>query len=406
MFVFFFLQSIIIAKLTFSFSFHSEPGLTGNKVNMFNDYWNLVDVIGGSSVPSSLSLSSKTILSKEKLKFGRIKVIAKEEYSFKSGIGISWKKRQSLNPFINRLPCSFPDVDDHETILTLARLASYSYIPKGSNDPDFNRGIGFGWNDDGLRGYIFTNMDKSVVLISFKGTSTILQGGDTIVKDKHQDNVMFSCCCARVDRTWKTVCDCFVGKTGFFNGSQECNAQCLKDSVRADKNSYYYQAFSIVQLAIAQFPTAQVWFTGHSLGGAIAGLMGVSIRNTAAITFSSPGPLRYARNLGLHEDSLASDSWKYPVWNFGHSSDPIYTGTCNGLVTSCYLSGYAMETECRHGLDCEYKIKSWLPDLSTHRADWFIDEVLANPEKYPLPICVYNSGCEDCKAWNYTTTVL
>ena len=30
-------------------------------------------------------------------------------------------------------------------------------------------------------------------------------------KDKFNDNLLFSCCCAHVDWTWTTVCDCWRG---------------------------------------------------------------------------------------------------------------------------------------------------------------------------------------------------
>lgn len=29
-----------------------------------------------------------------------------------------------------------------------------------------------------------------------------------------------------------------------------------------------------------------------------------------------------------------------------HTADPIAMGTCNGIASSCYLGGYAMESRC------------------------------------------------------------
>jgi hypothetical protein len=42
---------------------------------------------------------------------------------------------------------------------------------------------------------------------------------------------MFSCCCARVDRTWRPVCGCFE-ETG------KCSFQCLRNETKYE-NSYY-----------------------------------------------------------------------------------------------------------------------------------------------------------------------
>ena len=50
--------------------------------------------------------------------------------------------------------------------------------------------------------------DNNTVILSIKGTTL---NGPTSKKDKFNDNLLFSCCCARVDITWlfATVCDCF-----------------------------------------------------------------------------------------------------------------------------------------------------------------------------------------------------
>ena len=53
----------------------------------------------------------------------------------------------------------------------------------------------FGWEDaaDGFRGHVFTNPANTTVVLSIKGTT--LQG-PTSKKDKFNDNLLFSCCCA------------------------------------------------------------------------------------------------------------------------------------------------------------------------------------------------------------------
>lgn len=43
-------------------------------------------------------------------------------------------------------------------------------------------------------------------------------------KDKFNDNLLFSCCCAHVDWTWTTVCDCF-------RGGWKCDIDCLQEAL-------------------------------------------------------------------------------------------------------------------------------------------------------------------------------
>ena len=42
-----------------------------------------------------------------------------------------------------------------------------------------------------------------------------------------QDNLLFSCCCARVDFSWTPVCDCYAG-------GYKCEQTCLEDSLIAE----------------------------------------------------------------------------------------------------------------------------------------------------------------------------
>lgn len=84
-----------------------------------------------------------------------------------------------------------------------------------------------GWepDDDGFRGYVFATEDNSTVVLTIKGTSVpILDGGPTVEKDKLNDNLLFSCCCARVSRTWTPVCDCY--RSGW-----KCDETCVEDAL-------------------------------------------------------------------------------------------------------------------------------------------------------------------------------
>src|ERR1700761_5029891 len=87
----------------------------------------------------------------------------------------------------------------------------------------------FGWEPDadGFRGHVFVSTDNSTVIITIKGSSfppliaanTHVAntppgttpsyplpgggGGPTARKDNINDNLLFSCCCARVSYTWR-----------------------------------------------------------------------------------------------------------------------------------------------------------------------------------------------------------
>lgn len=90
----------------------------------------------------------------------------------------------------------------------------------------------FGWEDkaDGFRGHVFASPDNSTVVLSIKGTT--LQG-PTSKKDKFNDNLLFSCCCARVDFTWMfaTVCDCYTK-------NWKCDNTCLSEALIQDSLFY------------------------------------------------------------------------------------------------------------------------------------------------------------------------
>jgi hypothetical protein len=67
------------------------------------------------------------------------------------------------------------------------------------------------------------------VIISIKGTSAgvLGSGGPTAKNDKFNDNLLFSCCCARVDFSWSPVCDCYAG-------GYKCEQTCLEDALVAE----------------------------------------------------------------------------------------------------------------------------------------------------------------------------
>jgi len=249
----------------------------------------------------------------------------------------------------------------------------------------------FGWepDSDGFRGHVFATPDNSTVIISIKGTSAGVfgGGGPTAKKDKFNDNLLFSCCCARIDWTWTTVCDCY-------RGGWKCDQTCLEDALASESLFYpigtvrsisvscqippitflfpafvqrpYLFIVSTSQAAFTVFehsrlpcsPNSNIWMVGHSLGGALSSLVGVTF-GLHTVTFESPGERLAATRLHLpspviltslicpSSTTLTKKKFQpstHHVTHIYHTADPIAMGTCNGILSSCALGGYAMET--------------------------------------------------------------
>ena len=74
------------------------------------------------------------------------------------------------------------------------------------------------------------NPDNNTVVLLIKGTTL---NGLTSKADKLNDNLMSSCCCARVDIAWvfRTVCDCYVKHW-------QCDNTCLSKLLVRDSLFY------------------------------------------------------------------------------------------------------------------------------------------------------------------------
>lgn len=187
---------------------------------------------------------------------------------------------------------------------SLARTRSHILISASQSYP-----VGWEPDDDGFRGHVFATPDNSTVVLSIKGTSAafIGGGGPTAKKDKFNDNLLFSCCCARVDWTWTTVCGCY-------RGGWKCDQGCLEEAliedslfypigtVRAVHDSYLTRANDDAQNLYNNltylYPNSNIWMVGHSLGGALASLLGVTF-GSPTVAIESPGEKMAAARLHL-----------------------------------------------------------------------------------------------------------
>ncbi|CAB16887.1 autophagy associated lysophospholipase Atg15 [Schizosaccharomyces pombe] len=321
------------------------------------------------------------------------------DYRYKSMKGI-YSEANSPADLWEQEAIVIPDITDKETIYSLGKMSynAYQKIPFDGDwldlGPDWNitPPEGFGWEEDGLRGHVFSNDDNSTIIIAMKGTSIFGIGRGTSQKDRVNDNLLFSCCCARVSWAWSTVCGCY-------KNTYTCSQTCLEDEVQ-DDSRYYSASLDIFYSVKELYPDAQIWLTGHSLGGATAALMGLSF-GIPTVTFEAPGDRMAARRLHLPMPPGLPDEESL-VWHFGHNADPIYLGKCTGPTSLCWAGGYAMESTCHTGQECLYDVvkdKGWHLSITHHRMQTVLNDVIDAYEK--LPDCSHTPNCVDCYLWEF-----
>jgi lipase ATG15 len=281
-------------------------------------------------------------------------------------------------------------------------MAGNAYaMPGWSNwydvDLAWNKSFPFGWEDtaDGFRGHVFVSSDNSTVILSIKGTT--LQGPSSR-KDKYNDNLLFSCCCARVDFSWvfRQVCDCY-------SNHWRCDNTCLSAALIEDSLFYSIGVNLIIDL-IDLYPRANFWLVGHSLGGALASLLG-STFGFPAVAFESPGERLAANRLHL---PLPPPPFSVPVTHVYHNADPIPQGTCAGFGMPCAQAGYALETHCHLGKTILYDTVDklgWRADVRKHIIKQVVLNVLeADVEWEPgrrVPKAKAEVDCVDCYKWEF-----
>ncbi len=300
-----------------------------------------------------------------------------------------------------------PNMTDKSTILSLAEMAAAAYVQEPNTDGWFNISHGFrnstdfGWEGDGLRGHVWANEKNSTIVISLKGTTVrVFDGDETSTSDKENDNLFFSCCCGQQGQlTWRKVCDCATS-------TYSCNNTCVTKSLRQE-HRYYTAAKELYTNVTELYPNSNVWVSGHSLGGAVSSLLGMTY-GLPSVTFESPPDNVAAKRLGLPrppnpDDPDAPRKNGYTgTYHVGHTADPIFLGICNGITSPCSFAGYAMETACHTGKECVYDVvgdEGRRVALTSHSIRTVIDDVLMHYDK--VPQCVATPECVDCPLWKF-----
>ncbi|KAI0315270.1 alpha/beta-hydrolase [Amylostereum chailletii] len=297
-----------------------------------------------------------------------------------------------------------PDVESRETLLTLANMTSNAYTSPDKKDwhpldANWTTNYPFGWepDEDGFRGYVFATPDNSTVVLSIKGTSVpIVGGGPTTKKDKINDNLLFSCCCARVDWSWSTVCGCY-------RGGRKCDQNCV-ESALVDDSLFYPVGINLYNNLTYMYPHSNIWVIGHSLGGSLGALMGTTF-GVPVVAFEAPGERMAARR--LHLPSPPSTQHITHVYN---TADSIAMGSCTGVLSACATAGYALESKCHLGQTIVYDTVSnlsWSVGVTSHVISTVIENVLSKP--WPpaeevgreVPVPASQDDCVDCFDWEY-----
>ncbi|KAG6910289.1 hypothetical protein DXG01_011686 [Tephrocybe rancida] len=296
-----------------------------------------------------------------------------------------------------------PDVEDRHTLSQLARMSGNAYALPGQKnwyevDMAWNSSFPFGWEntDDGFRGHVFLSSDNSTIVLSIKGTTL---NGPTSKKDKFNDNLLFSCCSGAVmipaspKRSSKIVYFILlVWSVQFMFGGY---------GTTADTNIFQQLVNDLRRI----HPTSNIWLVGHSLGGALASLLG-STYGFPAVTFESPGERLAAHRLHL---PLPPPMPPVAITHVYHSGDPIPQGTCTGFGSPCAQGGFALETRCHLGKSIVFDTVGklgWRVDVRKHVIRDVITKVLESDgveweEGREVPLAREEEDCVDCYKWEF-----
>jgi lipase ATG15 len=224
---------------------------------------------------------------------------------------------------------------------------------------------------------------------------------------------------------------------------------------------FYSIGVKLIDDLVEIYPSANVWLVGHSLGGALASLLGATY-GLPAVAFESPGEKLAASRLHLPLPPPISDSITLPqtpsipfrslpalppppppppghhpiaTTHVYHNADPIPQGACTGFVSPCTHAGYALETRCHLGksviFDTVGKL-GWSVSVRHHVIRGVVTDVLGaddvwwgdddnDPDrigisgeteinaarnvggknKRNVPKAIVEEGCIDCYKWEF-----
>ncbi|KAF9764973.1 putative lipase atg15 [Nosema granulosis] len=225
----------------------------------------------------------------------------------------------------------------------LLEMSIEAYKKEQRDVQDYKMIYSYGYERDGLRAKIFKGVNK--VVIAIKGTTLYFHGiglGPTGHKDREMDNLMF----------W--VCP---------KGEEDCE---YKKKVKIDKLKYIYDLEKIIRTAKKVFQE-EIILTGHSLGGALASLMGQKF-DLQAIAFSSPGEKYISEVLGFRYTNTK-------ILHIGICEDSLYVGDCGYL---CSLMGYSINTTCHLGQTVCLRVQETeniIENVKYHRAEVLLEQL-------------------------------
>ncbi|KAI5209085.1 alpha/beta-hydrolase [Aureobasidium subglaciale] len=259
----------------------------------------------------------------------------------------------------------------------------------------FNYTEDFGWETDGLRGHIFADTENKTVIIGLKGTSlAFFDGTETTDHDLLNDNLFGSCCCGQGGQyAWKKVCDCQTS-------TLTCNSTCLVQSLRK-KSNYYHAARHLYHNVTALYPNADIWLTGHSLGGVVSALLGQTF-GLPTLTYEAFPDALAAHRLGLptppgHHIGSQRVQHHTGIYHFGHTADPVASATqattapTTLLATWVGLNGFDHINIASFNYNLSY---TWMVGLS----GWDDDYQNSNITKH-YRICLLDEGLVWLQRW-------
>lgn len=303
--------------------------------------------------------------------------------------------------FKNQVPFVIENEDWHNynNILNLANMSHMVYYDDYEWDNgEYNKSHDISLDKNSVKAYIFSNQDETVNVVAFKGTTVdIIHSLESVGgMDKKNDNLFFSCCYYKQVRNLK----CSLDNFGENDDYRECSIDCYKESLNQEYN-YYNIGKNIIDgwKSTIDFENSLVIFSGHSLGGALATMMGITY-NKYVVTFESPGEKHYIDLVGLKY----TDENLNKIYHYGHNADIIFTGKCKGGLSWCKLGGYTIETKCHIGNVCEYDVINKLnihESIFTHKIKYVIENVITQWNA-SLPSCEIKTECQECLKWNYS----